>query len=220
MPASRFRIVLTHARDGTVRVWNAQNHMHLKTLKVSDSWVTNTCHFEQSNRVGVASIDRSISFYDGASCELTGQLTGLDTAPMCIGCWNDQLQERMIVGDDCGNIALYDTTRNGANEASMSAASYRRGEDKGRHSDWVTKVEYFSDLNLMISSSLDGTMKIGELEGLLTKRGNRISTGGPTRESRTTRVLGEGTFTLFLEPKAAASGRFCFRVEVPEHSIA
>ena len=74
------------------------------------------------------------------------------------------------MGDDCGNVTLYDTTRNGMNEASMSAASYRRGQDPGRHSDWVTKVEYFSDLNLMISSSLDGTLKIGELEGLIAKK--------------------------------------------------
>ena len=185
--------LFTHSRDGTVRVWNAANMSHLKTLRVSESWVTNTCHFETSNRVGVASIDRSISFYDGGSCELTGQLTGLDTSPLCLGCWNDQLQERMIVGDDCGNIALYDTTRAGGNELSMSAASYRRGEDKGRHSDWVTKVEYFSDLNFMISSSLDGTLKIGELEGLLTRRAPRISSGNLTeRQSRTTRVLGEG----------------------------
>ena len=184
--------LFTHSRDGTVRVWNATTHQHLKTLRVSESWVTNTCYFEQSNRVAVASIDRSISFYDGSSCDLAGQLTGLETAPLALGCWNDQLQERMIVGDDCGNIALYDTT-NSRNEASMAAASYRRGEEKGRHSDWITKVEYFPDLNFMISSSLDGTLKIGELEGLLTKKSPRISNVDrfAERQSRTTRVLGE-----------------------------
>ena len=135
-------------------------------------------------------MDRSISFYDGGSCELVGQLTGLDTAPLCLGCWSDQLQEKMIVGDDNGTVALYDTTRAGVNEASMSAASYRRGEDKKRHADWVTKVEYFSDLNLMISSSLDGTLKIGELESLIAKQS---VTGVRTQpRAQTTRVLGEG----------------------------
>jgi hypothetical protein len=29
------------------------------------------------------------------------------------------------------------------------------------------------------------------------------------------RVLGEGAFALFGEPRMTASGRFCFRVEVP-----
>ena len=52
----------------------------------------------------------------------------------------------------------------------MSAATYNRGSDKGRHADWVTKVCYFPDLNFMVSSSLDGTLKIGELESLVSKK--------------------------------------------------
>ena len=64
-----FDKLFTHSRDGTVRVWNAATTAHMKTLRVSESWVTNTCHFEQSNRVAVGSMDRSISFYDGASCD-------------------------------------------------------------------------------------------------------------------------------------------------------
>ena len=38
------------------------------------------------------------------------QLTGLDTSPMCIGYMQDPEQEteKMILGDDQGNIALYD----------------------------------------------------------------------------------------------------------------
>ena len=183
--------LFTHSRDGTVRVWNAQNLAHQKTLKVSDAWVTNTCHFSASNRVAVASIDRSISYYDAGSCELVGQLTGLDTSPLCLGCWNDQLQEKMIVGDDCGGITLYDSVPRG-NETTMSAASYMRGGEKGRHTDWVTKVEYFPDLNFMISSSLDGTVKIGELEGLVTKKANRVTDGlASAKKVNTTRVLGE-----------------------------
>ena len=41
----------------------------------------------------------------------------------------------------------------------------------------------------MISASLDGTLKIGELEGLLTKRSPRISSGSLSeRNQRTTRM--------------------------------
>ena len=38
------------------------------------------------------------------------QLTGLETSPMCIGYWQDleMETEKMILGDDQGNIALYD----------------------------------------------------------------------------------------------------------------
>ena len=34
--------LFTSSRDGTVKVWNAANFSFLKTLKVSDSWVTDT----------------------------------------------------------------------------------------------------------------------------------------------------------------------------------
>ena len=70
----------------------------------------------------------------------------------------------MIVGDDCGNIALYDVQTKGMDGGgSLSASSYRLTRDK-RHTDWVTKVRKYQDLNFMISSSLDGTLKLGELE--------------------------------------------------------
>eukprot|EP00966_Prymnesium_polylepis_P039799 923756-Prymnesium_polylepis.1 len=70
----------------------------------------------------------------------------------------------MLVGDDCGNIALYDVQEKGhEGGSSLSASSYRLTRDK-RHTDWVTKVHKYPDLNFMISSSLDGTLKLGELE--------------------------------------------------------
>ena len=34
---------------------------------------------------------------------------------------------------------------------------------KLKHNDWVTKVCYYPDLNFLITSSLDGTLKIAEL---------------------------------------------------------
>ena len=183
--------LFTNSRDGTVRVWHAQNFTHLKTLKVSESWVTGMCHFEHSNRVAASSIDRTISFFDAVSYELVSQLTGLEASPLCLASWNDQDAERILVGDDCGSVALYETLRKGVSEASMSAASFRRGEDKGRHSDWVTKVQYYSDLNLMISSSLDGTLKIGELEALYSRSPSKTGYSGTERRAATTRVLGD-----------------------------
>ena len=46
--------LFTHSRDGTLRVWNANNMIHVKTIRVSESWLTSTCHFEASNRIGGA----------------------------------------------------------------------------------------------------------------------------------------------------------------------
>jgi len=167
MEVPKVERLFTSSRDGTLRVWKADTMQHVKTVRVSDSWVTSMTHFPQSNRIAVASMDRTISFYDASTdkVELVAQLTGLETSPLCLGSWNDQLMEKLIVGDDCGNIALYDTSRPGreGHEATMSATSYRTSYDKGRHADWISKVCYYADLNLMISSSLDGTLKLSEL---------------------------------------------------------
>jgi len=163
---SRQEKFYTSSRDGTVRVWHASTLNHIKTVKVSHSWVTSATHFEGSNRLAVASIDRSISFFDGLTHELLpGKMTELETSPLCVGTWYEQGYEKMIVGDDCGNIALYDVhdKSNETGAGTVKASSNRITRDK-RHSDWVTKVRKYPDLNFMISSSLDGTLKLGELE--------------------------------------------------------
>lgn len=56
--------------------------------------------------------------------------------------------EKMIVGDDCGNIALYDVHDRSSEgiAGSVSASSYRLTREK-RHSDWVTKVRDAPTLN-------------------------------------------------------------------------
>ena len=158
--------LFTYSRDGTVRVWKSDTLLHVKTIKVCESWVTSMTHFEVSNRIATSSTDRTISFYDASTekFELVAQLTGLETSPLCLGTWNDQLREKLLVGDDCGNVAIYDTSRPGKeSETIISATSYRSTYEKGRHTDWITKVAYFADLSLMISCSLDGTLKLSEL---------------------------------------------------------
>ena len=167
LPIPKQEKFVTHSRDGTVRVWKADKLEHLRTLKVSDSWVTDCKHFAYSNRLVASSIDRSVTFYDATSYEQTAQLSGLDTSPLCIGYWQDLEYERMILGDDAGNISLFDVLPEKLNQdaadGSLSAAQHRIYRDR-RHADWVTKCQFYPELNFMVSSSLDGTLKIGDLE--------------------------------------------------------
>ena len=62
--------IFSSSRDGTLRAWHSGTLSHLKTVKVSDAWVTDIAHFQRSNRIAASSIDRSISFFDGSSYEL------------------------------------------------------------------------------------------------------------------------------------------------------
>ena len=173
---------VTHSRDGSVRVWHAGTLAHLRTLRVSTSQVTDCKHFSQTNRLVASSIDRAVTFYDAASYEVTAQLTGLDTSPMCIGYWQDleMESEKMILGDDQGNIALYDVHGGDNLQTEPGSACAVRLYRDARHADWVTQCNFYPELNFMVSSSLDGTIKIGDIE----------------RRSRHCRQLGEvGTST-------------------------
>ena len=149
LPIPKQEKFVTYSRDGTVRVWHAGTLAHQRTLRVvhdgrtSTSQVTDCKYFSQTNRLVVSSIDRVVTFYDAGSFEQTDvQLTGLDTSPMCIGYMQDPEQEteKMILGDDQGNIALYDV-HGGDNcraEPNCWADPVRIYRD-ARHADWVTQ---------------------------------------------------------------------------------
>ena len=91
--------LVTSARDGTVRVWNASTLAHVKTIKVSESsWITDCKYFGASNRLAVACVDRSVYLYDNGSYDEATRvaLSGVDTSPLSLGTWNDQQAEKLI----------------------------------------------------------------------------------------------------------------------------
>ena len=82
--------LVTSARDGTVRVWNASTLAHVKTIKVSESsWITDCKYFGASNRLAVACVDRSVYLYDNGSYDEATRvaLSGVDTSPLSLGTW-------------------------------------------------------------------------------------------------------------------------------------
>ena len=95
--------LFTNGRDGTVRVWNAQNMLHMKTLRVRLVGHEHLplCQIELRGSV----VDRPQSRTTTAR-DLVGQLTGLETSPLR-RILNEQLDEMLIIGDDCGHISLY-----------------------------------------------------------------------------------------------------------------
>ena len=149
------------SRDGTVRVWHTGSLAHLRTVRVSEAWVSGLAYFERSNRIAVSSIDRSLSFLDGSSLEPIGHLGGLEASPLCLSAWHKHGCDRLLVGDDVGAVSLYAAE---GDTAAQSHLRVHRLQRDLRHDDWVTKVCYYDDLNALVSASLDGTVKIGDLE--------------------------------------------------------
>jgi hypothetical protein len=66
---------LSCGRDGTVRLWAAEDVKHARTIANGDSWVTDVLHLRRSRRLVVASMDRAITTYDiHRDCEQVGKV--------------------------------------------------------------------------------------------------------------------------------------------------
>ncbi|KXZ56621.1 hypothetical protein GPECTOR_1g56 [Gonium pectorale] len=105
----------TCGRDGTVRLWNAKDLKHIKTLHLprprapassrSDGtdrigsargrqvaqhgglWATCSAFMPLTQKLAVGSFSRSIRIYDLASYELAGQIPEIDYVPLCLDVW-------------------------------------------------------------------------------------------------------------------------------------
>eukprot|EP00741_Cyanophora_paradoxa_P015875 tig00020909_g15326.t1 len=159
---------ITTSRDGTLRIWNATTLAHMKTVRndpptrpndpqaKGPSWITDCAHMTLCNKLAVASIDRSISFYDAASMECVGRIRDLDNAPLCLGYWPAKERDMLAFGDDAGYLHvyhMYDGVLEGTKLFKQKT-----------HKDWVTKVRYVPEMASLVSSSLDNTIKVGDVE--------------------------------------------------------
>jgi WD40 repeat protein len=68
---------LSCGRDGSVRLWAAEDVKHARTIANGGSWVTDVLHLRRSRRLVVASMDRAITTYDiHRECEQVGKVRG------------------------------------------------------------------------------------------------------------------------------------------------
>mmetsp|Transcript_37768 Transcript_37768/g.61203 ORF Transcript_37768/g.61203 Transcript_37768/m.61203 type:complete len:933 (-) Transcript_37768:1406-4204(-) len=152
---------ITTSRDGTLRVWNAKNLQWMRTVVNGKAWITDVVHMRECNKLAVSSIDRSISFYDSASIDCVGRIRDLDNAPMCLGYWPVKDRDMLAFGDDAGFLHvyhMYDGVLEGTKVFKQKT-----------HKDWVTKVRYIPEMASVVSSSMDNTIKVGDVEKKILK---------------------------------------------------
>ncbi|EFJ43836.1 hypothetical protein VOLCADRAFT_96020 [Volvox carteri f. nagariensis] len=128
----------TCGRDGTVRLWNAKDLKHVKTLhlprprialaardgterlssaRASRSvhsgglWATCSAFMPLTQKLAVGSFSRSIRIYDLASYEIAGQIPEIDFVPLCLDVWvppRAKDSELVVVGDGGGWVRLFE----------------------------------------------------------------------------------------------------------------
>mmetsp|Transcript_13521 Transcript_13521/g.31113 ORF Transcript_13521/g.31113 Transcript_13521/m.31113 type:complete len:970 (+) Transcript_13521:62-2971(+) len=156
---SNYDKYVTVGADGSIRSWTIQNLLHLRTAEAAaqSNWVTACCIMPRAHRLVIATLDRKIQQYELAAFDCV-QTMQMPHSPLSVTAYVDKVDEYIVIGDQAGFVTIW--------AMSSSKAVFR----KKTHSDWVTKAEYVDDLLSLVSSSLDGTIKIFDVDKKVQKR--------------------------------------------------
>jgi len=158
---------ITVSRDGVACAWTRTMMKHCNTMRTgtkaekkkdvgggggrSDgsgggSIATNMVYMKSLRKLVVANTNYTMSFYDSSTFKKDKELP-LASLPLCLTAWTEKDQDFLAYGDEHGKVHIYS----------------QKKVELQLHKDWVTKIEYNTDLNALVSSSSDGTVKITEV---------------------------------------------------------
>eukprot|EP00927_Polykrikos_kofoidii_P039214 TRINITY_DN33643_c0_g1_i1.p1 TRINITY_DN33643_c0_g1~~TRINITY_DN33643_c0_g1_i1.p1 ORF type:complete len:1117 (+),score=166.25 TRINITY_DN33643_c0_g1_i1:166-3516(+) len=165
------RRYITVGRDGFVKVWHPNLTVH-RTIDVSHyrSWLSACCWMSKSRRLAVASSRFKIYFYDSTfSNTPICHVDHKDGTPLCLGYTTTSEsqapdKEILMVGDSAGCVTVYPMDDDWTSFTSASDTDGLRSKTKPirtqYHTDWVTKVGFVTELQAMVTCSLDGEINI------------------------------------------------------------
>lgn len=166
---------VTAGRDGMLWCWNSHNLNPTRSLRNGGGWVTDIAHMA-SQPVAVCSVDRTISFYDSgrSSLEPLARINNLENVPMCAHWLRVSDCDMLLWGDDHGHINAYSFDDEWGSEHIAPGQGIEVGNKKlpgmkphtpfKLHNDWVTKVFYLNHSGCLLSSSMDSTLRMVDLE--------------------------------------------------------
>ncbi|CEG42607.1 WD40 repeat-containing protein [Plasmopara halstedii] len=107
----RPNVYLTTSKDGSVRTWSANSLLPQQVLASGRGWLTDCCVMKRSKRLAVASMNRTLGFYDLNSGQHIGDLVDYSQRqciPLCLAYVEKPSDDReaIVVGDDTGGISI------------------------------------------------------------------------------------------------------------------
>ncbi|GMH77331.1 hypothetical protein TL16_g07369 [Triparma laevis f. inornata] len=169
-------------------------------------WVTDICHMTLSNRLAVACADRTITFYDLYTMDISCRILNLPHAPssLCyfVATYGGEQHGVLCFGTQDGHLHTFKVKQSfqfpeGLKENGKPAFPYWEGRSKELEKcglleyscakvaeDWITKVICVPDIqpNIM-TCSLDGTVKFFNVEKNKAERTYPTKTKVATKET-------------------------------------
>ncbi|KAJ0403464.1 hypothetical protein P43SY_001572 [Pythium insidiosum] len=104
-------LYVTASKDGSVRTWNGNTMQFQSVITTGKNWLTDCCVMRRSNRLAVASMNRTLGFYDLNSNALIGEITEYSKRqciPLCLEYVEKPSDDReaLVIGDDTGGITV------------------------------------------------------------------------------------------------------------------
>ena len=137
--------------------------------KTSPVWITDICFMPVGSRLAVASIDRFITFYDLNSFEVACRMQYLAHTPTCLCLVSRPADENQVLcyGDSAGGLHVFELAPEFQFEPSPDKVRGGRGvlsaTSKTIHSEWITRMRYIDDLELLVTCSLDSDIVFYDL---------------------------------------------------------
>mmetsp|Transcript_21466 Transcript_21466/g.40888 ORF Transcript_21466/g.40888 Transcript_21466/m.40888 type:complete len:1024 (+) Transcript_21466:252-3323(+) len=167
-------------RDGLLWLWNPGTLQALRSIRNGAGWITDMSYMA-TQPVAVTSVDRTISFYDSGKSsrhpygmEPLARVNNLDNVPMCAHWVRQPDFDMLLWGDDRGSINAFTFDDFWGGEVFNPGAGVEMGNKKlpgmrcnapfKLHTDWVTKMRYLNHSGCLVSSSMDSTLRMLDLE--------------------------------------------------------
>lgn len=159
---------VTSARDGTVRIWNAKDLSHIKTIYTGTAFTTCCKLLPLSQKLGVSSFSRALKIYDLQTYEMCGSIVEIEYAPLSFDAWlpaKRRDMEMVVLGDAGGFVRLYELKLNPLEEKNSKDRFIDNERWKFQHhTDWVTHVQYVPEISSVLATSFDKTISITDIE--------------------------------------------------------
>ncbi|KAL3142584.1 hypothetical protein ABBQ38_002902 [Trebouxia sp. C0009 RCD-2024] len=163
---------VTTGKDGTFRFWQAKDLEHCGTVRTGSAWLTAAAATPVSYKLCTASYARTVKIFDLQGMEVCGSVPELVHTPVCLDCWRrptSATDEVLAVGDIGGYVTLFDLQQNWS-EQKRSENRWSLGQVWRQllHTDWVCQLQYISELNSILSCSLDKRLCLADVEARVT----------------------------------------------------
>lgn len=138
-----------------------------KTVTDGTAWVTDLGYMQKSGRLIASTFNRTLKIYDVNSMDVCGGASDLESAPFSMDTWfNSRINtEFVVVGDVAGCCILYEVVeRSEEDKNSDERYGMSRLWKSHAHSDWISRVIYLPVMGNVLSSSLDRSIAVLDLE--------------------------------------------------------